>query len=677
MASGKEEANFAVNLEGTAADSAKRTGDAMEDMRARIEASQAAIKGMAAAMRLLRGPGAEIQKQRDELNAKLKAERQSLGLAQSALVKQGTSYDKLSEKIKKAKEAQKELSDKRAKAMSAALSTAGGPVAQLAARFETLKSVLGGQGGGGAVGALGLLTLGTAAAVAAIVGVTAALAAGVVGFAKWALAGADAARSTRLFRESAMGGNAQWGATFGAQVDELAKRVPLARSKLDELGAGLARNKIGGQAWVDAMAAVAGATAGLDEEAGRNIEDFITRARQFNRFRLDPREMTRSAVTFEEVAQALGTKMKGGVAEARKALYQGHVSMAAGAAALKDAVEKKFGAINMQKALSLDSIAQRMRESIGALTSGINLEPVLKGLASLASMLDQSTETGKALKATVTAIGNTLGKAFTDSVPAMRKAILRGVIALQELVIWGLKARNGVRDFAEKNQDKIAMLGSLFDGLKVAAGGAAIGLGLLAGAMVAVVGAQVALMAGIGKVSGAIQGIGESVGKWLNKAYFEAFGETIIEGIVNGIKRGYGKAKEAILGLANSIKSAFTSKEGIDSHSPSKWFEKRADDVSDGFTGGLDRNAGKVESAGVDLANAAKAGASSAGGGAVAGGGGGRGGRIAVDLTLRVEGGGGGGGQAPALDAGTIARIADLVSKRIVDEIQLMGVAAA
>lgn len=668
MATGKEEANFAVNLGGTAASTAKQTGDAMEDMRARIAASQAAIKDMASAMRLLKGPGAEIQKQRDELTAKLKAERQALGLSQSALIKQGTTYDKLTEQLKKNKDQQKELSENRAKAMSSALTAAGGPVGALTTKFQSLKGALGEVGAGGA---MSLVTLGVAGAVAAVAALVAVLGTAAVAFAKFALSSGNAERNATLFRQAAMGGNAQWGENFDQQVGLLTKTLPLARQQLDTMGASLMRSRVGGQAWVDAMGAVGGATAALGEQAGSELQEFITRSERFNRFRLDPLEMRKSAVSFQEVAKSLSTRMGISLEEARRKLYRGGVTMAQGAAALKDAVNTKFGAINMKKAMSLDVIATRFSESISRLTKGINFEPILKGLSDIVSMFDDTTSTGQALKGMVTSIGNAMGSTFTSSVPTLQDLILDTIITMQRMVIWGLQIRNSIREaFGDQNSATVQTMKSAFEGLKTGAVTMAVALGVLVGLFAAFIALQFALVAGVGAVLKKMSEFSLSVGMWFKETNFRELGSNIIDGIINGIKEGYERAKGAVLGLANTVKNAFASKEGIDSHSPSKWFEARGENVGDGVVGGVGKSKNKVREAVIGMADSAKSGMSGGSSGGALGGA--MGGKLTLELVVRSEGGGGGGSD---LSASALQQIGDAVSKKLLEALLSQGLA--
>src|SRR6202008_1610933 len=86
---------------------------ALEGLRAKIEQSQTAIKGMSGALRSLRGASDEVVAAKTALKARLDAERGAISQANLALLKQGQTYEQLQAKMRAAEAAQRKLDAKK------------------------------------------------------------------------------------------------------------------------------------------------------------------------------------------------------------------------------------------------------------------------------------------------------------------------------------------------------------------------------------------------------------------------------------------------------------------------------------------------------------------------------------------------------------------------------------
>ena len=364
---GANQATLSINLEDHVSESAESMADSVEALRDRIAGSEDAIKEMGGALRRLRGTSDEVKTAKGELVAKLQAEKDKISAANLALLKQGTTYDKLSaqtRKLTKDREDLKKKTDKdaeskakdRADAMSAAIRTAGGPVASLKEKLETLRAVTGDSSG-----AMGLATLAAAGLAAAVIAVAAAAAAGVLALGKLIIAGANAARTANLMREAAAG-SASNATALGTQVDALADKIPTARGALNDLAISLAKSGVQGQTLVDTFNAVGQASAALGEDAGAKLRELVERGRLTQRLQVNPLELQGTGVQFEDIAKALAKNLKVGVNDARAALFEGRVKLADGAKALRDAVEQKFAGINLRRMLDLNVIAEKFQE---------------------------------------------------------------------------------------------------------------------------------------------------------------------------------------------------------------------------------------------------------------------------------------------------------------------------
>ncbi len=537
---------------------------AIESLRDQIEGSTADIKAMSASLRQLRGSSDEVKAAKAQLTTKIDSLKNSVSGATLALVKQGTSYDAAASARRNSRTSRRswvaELkSDALAKqkertiAFSSAISQAGGPVASLKGKLDGLKSVLGETGG---AGGMGLLTLGAATAVAAVAALTIAVVAGVVAVSKFILTSANAARSAGLLRE-AWSGTAANAANLGTQIDELANKVPTSKEKLNELAIALMKTKLGGQATVDAFNAVGQASAALGDEAGAKIKEFIERMRVMGRMQIDPREMLEGFgnLNFDDVAKALAKNTGKSVEAARNELRLGKTKLADGAKAMRDAIEEKFGGLNLRKMMSFEVIAEKFHEKLAGLTKGVSLEPLLKPLAQLGKLFDDSTVTGQTLKLLVTAFGNTMVSSLTAAIP-IGKALFQGlVVGALRVYIEYLRIRNALRAAFGDSQvtANVNLLALSFEAGKVSLVGFSIALGMVGkGAAVGITGVMM-LVRGVQSAVDLFSTVGTSIAAAFTGLDWKSLGRAIPDGILEGIRGG---AADVIAGVGDLAKGA-------------------------------------------------------------------------------------------------------------------------
>lgn len=588
------QATFAVNLEGNVAEKSAEDVSALEDLRASLQRGQDAVRQMSAQQRALRGSSDEVKDAREKLKALLDAEKNALSAATVALLKQGTSYEKLTQDSKrlaaekeKLTSAEKQLQEKmkakgledakkQSEALGKAIHVAGGPVEELASRFDTLKGIL-----GTGAGAIAGVTLVAAGAVAALVAMTAAAVSLGVSFTKWIIAGADAARSMNILR-LATTKTAENARNLGTQVDDLASKLSTPKEDLNKLAASLGRTRLSGQAIVDTFNAVGRASDAMGDDVGATLKDIITRGQQFNRFQLNPLELQGKGLKFDDVAGELAKNMKVGIGDARAALFEGRVSIDQGAKALRQAVEKNFASINAAKLLSIDVQVQKFHEDLRGLASGVNLEPLLRWFAELRGLFSQSTVMGATLKSAITTIGNALGPAFTAALPILKGFFKGAVIGALDVGIAFLKlGKTASKLFGEDFKG--------IDGVKAAE----IPFKVLAGAVdllrVALIAVDIPLhqvMASIGLVGranaamvGGVQDLAKDLGK------LTGLGRDTATGLAAGMNQGAPGAGDASRELAQKVQSEFTDKLKI--HSPSKVFLEYGQNTAEGYEQGV------------------------------------------------------------------------------------------
>jgi hypothetical protein len=653
-------ASVGIKLDSDVAGKASEDAVELEKLRRAIHGSQDAVKQLGAAMRSLRGDSDEVKKAKSELKKKITEERDAISRNNLALLKQGLTYERLAERQRKAEKEREKL--------SAGIRRAGGPIHELTANFESLKSVV--TGTGGRLGALGLVG-GTLVAVFA--GMAAAVVAGAVALARFVVEGANAARAMNLVREAASG-SAENAANLGTQVDALAAKVPTAKTELNALAAQLTRTLSGtyasGQGIVDTFNLVAQASSAMGDEVGRQLGDIITRGKQFGRIQINPFELQGTGVSFENVAGELAKQMGVGIAQARAALFEGRVKLDDGAKALRAAVERRFAGINARKLLDLNTIVEKLHERFQALTKGVNIEPFLEGLDRLSKLFDSSTVAGEALQTIVSDFGNAFVQSFArDGVPTMEKFVKSLVIMALRADIEFLRMKKGVLDFIGKFgglltvRNVVIGFTALVGGLTAAFAALAISTIEFWGPIVAVGAAVAGLIAIVPTMIGWWNRLNDSAREWGEG--MRALAGQLVDGFVNGLSSAWHRLTGAISSIGEGIKTRFKQILGI--ASPSKVFALYGAQTAEGFAGGLEGGASRAQGAAEVLAPSAPS-----------GGGGGAGARVAMENNFVFQISVGGGGSGPEIqqalsDPSFLAKLTHAVELAL----QSMGVPTA
>src|ERR1700733_9518114 len=128
-------ANFGIKV---GVDSnAKAVASDLEALKRHIADNQEAVKQYGSAMRSLRGDSDEVKSAKKMLKGEIEALRDAISRETLAIGKQGTTYDALIAKEKKAREEAKRLAEEQKKlaeqqkAMRNGITAAGGPVQEL------------------------------------------------------------------------------------------------------------------------------------------------------------------------------------------------------------------------------------------------------------------------------------------------------------------------------------------------------------------------------------------------------------------------------------------------------------------------------------------------------------------------------------------------------------------
>jgi hypothetical protein len=437
----------------------------------------------------------------------------------------------------------------------------------------------------------------------------------------------------QLTRKANLNGNDEWAKNLGDQVDALARKVPIAKEKIQELGISLAKSRIGGQTMIDTLGAVSGATAAAGDDLGNKLKGMVERGAMTKRFQLSPQELLGMDLDFGDVAKAYAEGMHVSVEEARRALVEGRVRLADGASALKRAVDEKFGAINADKLLGLDNQLQKFKADLASLAKDVDLTPVLKSIKSIADNFDATSTNGKALRNIVTTIGKAIGVTFQSGTPVVQDFIDKAVYGALKIENYWLRAKIA---FASVFGPDVQLEWIAFKASVTAIAGTFIGLveTIVPGA------AAIGAVVDVAKLAVFWFDSMKASVVFLKDAFltidWSGIGGSIIDGLVGGITSGAKRVVGAVTDLAGSVKKAFTG--ALDIQSPSKVMFAYGKHTAEGAELGIEEGTPAVHAAAKAMAPISDPGMGSGG----SGGGGGRGPVSVVfspQITLQAGGG--------------------------------------
>lgn len=608
-----EQATFNLNLGGDMAAAAAANAAEMERLRSQLTGASEAVKALQADQRRLVGSSEEIKKARGELKVKIEAERETMGRAQLGLQKMGVSYDLLTSRLKKtaaeqeklkASEAAKSLerTKEKVQALSSLVDRAGGPLSVLQARLGSIGAI-----GGTAAGGLGVVAFAAGALIGVVALLTSKVIESAVSLAQWVLATANAYRTLGLVREALTGSTTQ-AAAFGSQVDALAGKIHTPKEEIEGLAKSLYKAQLRGQTFVDALNAVGQAGAAAGEDVGAKLKAKIEQGILANgaegRFQLGRFELQGTGLEFQDVAKSLAKQTKIGVEQAKQALQAGTVRLGAGAAALRDAVEKKFGNINLRRMLDINVIAKKFKETLASLVRDVKLDALLEGVSKLAGLFDTSAVTGASLKGIIARISNAIIDGFSGTGAKAAQYFFYGlVIGALRLELTFYKVRNALNaTFGGSTIGRIDTFGTALKAgeyalYAVAAAVILTGVAIASGVAIVAIWTD-SLIKGVGIATGAWSTIYEGAkGAWakLTTIDWNSIGTKMIDGLVQGIKSGVDRVEQAVKDLGEAAKKSFT--KVIDSHSPSRVFEAYGETIPEGAALGVRNRSSDVDQA--------------------------------------------------------------------------------
>lgn len=353
-------------------------------------------------------------------------------------------------------------------------------------------------------------------------------------------------------------GSAQGAQALITQLDALRAETGLTRAQLAPMAQTLVGLGFSGQALTDQLKAMASADAMVAGGSDKLLtimkavnQHLPVQAKSF-------KDLADMGVTVADIAQKMGMSQAQLTAQMKK----GTVNAQQLNAALATLATQKGAAALEAQSLSLTNQWARLQELITQLFEDVDTSGFMKGLKSVIDLFDQSTASGKAMKAGITAVFNAIFKVASWVFPWIKKAI-------EYVIIAALKIYIAFKPVIKTFQDLFKAGGPNVDWLyffKLALGGIVdIASGVAKGIMMVV-----------------------SAVKWVIAAFKggEDAAKNLVQGLINGIKNGTGMVVDAIKGMGSSAMNALKGLLGI--HSPSKVFAQLGGHVGAGFAMGLD-----------------------------------------------------------------------------------------
>ncbi len=382
---------------------AGEAANSVEGLRKRIEESQNAVRSYQQTLRQLRGTTEEVRQAKEKLKGATEAEKNAISQNALALGRLGTNYAQVARETKKVAESSQTIKEK-TRAMRDALKAGGDESRRLAAGMDFLDQAARNP-------TAAILGLSAAAAILTVglgVGLVGAIGAAAIKLDEFVLTAGSALRTQGIDREVAMG--AENAKNFGEQIEAMRNRIPATREELNKLAVSQWRlydaTRISGEGILNAWKAVATITTAQGDggkQIGDKISDILSREKRTGRFGLNSfapggaDELQGTGLKSINVAKQLAKNLNISLGAAEMQLRMHRVTLSDGAEAIREAIDDRFGAINVKRFYDLDVIAKRLKDSFVGLVAGLDLHKAFEEIDKLSQNFDVAYVNGQAL----------------------------------------------------------------------------------------------------------------------------------------------------------------------------------------------------------------------------------------------------------------------------------------
>ena len=263
--------------------------------------------------------------------------------------------------------------------------------------------------------------------------------------------------------------------------------------------------------------------------------------------------------------------------------------------ALEEAATKaarlKWGPDFAKQMLSLDNQAERLQRNLAGTFGGLNIEPILDGMAKLVALFDQNTASGQAMKVLFEAIFQPLIDAAPEAFVLVERGFLMMEIAALRAGIAFREATAGI-DVGPFVALWNIVREPVFDFLA----------GSVQAAIYTLEGFAIITAHGIDQINQLVAAV-------------QSVGPAVLDGLLGPLQQGARLAFGTGWELGDSI--ARGAKEALGIASPSKVFEEIGGYTAEGFAGGVDDGAATASSALERMVTPPAAGGGSGGGASI------------------------------------------------------------
>lgn len=296
---------------------------------------------------------------------------------------------------------------------------------------------------------------------------------------------------------------------------------------------------------------------------------------------------------------------------ARKLGQEGRAKLGQGFSAGKDDIRKaldeigeaRFADSAKEQMRSLDKLAERLRENLASLFEAVKIGVLLGALQKLVALLDETSESGKAIRDVLGVVGQVIADLVESALPYI-EAFAQGVI-LGGLIIAlvALKIKNAlaglIPDSLTKNIDWLQVTFYTASGIVLALAAAftilALAAFVLALPFLTILGAVVLLVVGLVMALDAIVGWFDEVSNAFEGKDFSTIAKGIIDGLIGGLKDGAADLFKTFADLAKGGYQAF--KDAILMRSPPKLFVLAGKAIPNAVALGVDSEADQAKDA--------------------------------------------------------------------------------
>jgi hypothetical protein len=382
--------------------------------------------------------------------------------------------------------------------------------------------------------------------------------------AQFALFAADSARSNTLFAEAAAGSTLA-GSEQVAVVNQLARNVPVARERIDELAKSYLAARLRGREMQAATVAMVNTIAAMGDSGASNVDAIIKQSAAMRRFYIGARDIRGEFAMLQgtglkavDIYNAVAKTMGISVAEAMQRVQRGTIPLQKGLEALEAATQNKFGNIITRQMIGLQNQLNKGRENFGLLFSKVDIGTFLAKLAPVIDLLSAKTYTGYALQQAIGKGLTALADGASNVLPLVRGMLIGAAIAGLNLATGLILIKRRIDEF-----EKSTGLDKLTDGMDKA--GTAANMAQIAVSMIAFAATQ--SFAGLDAAMNVIEKI--------SKIDLTDIGMSIVKSLAIGMGLGAPDVASAASSLASLIPTSIANR--LVMHSPSVLITKQTE----------------------------------------------------------------------------------------------------